>query len=127
MTGLVYYIMMFCLPQTEIFPCSVFYREIYFERTTKQYNRPEGAFTKSSRGYRCIDSSVSCPRRLSLACLRDEFESWPTRYGSGVRGVSGIRQGTPDAVEKLRGTDLYRGWIGATVRPETPFWHSSTV
>ena len=66
------------------------------------------------------------PRPLSLACLRDEFESCATRYGSSVRGVSGIRQGTPDAVEKLRGTDLYRGWIGATARPETPFWHSMT-
>ena len=43
-----------------------------------------------------------------------------------VSGASGGGPGRQFPVEKLRGTDLYRGWIGATVRPDTPFWHSMT-
>ena len=50
----------------------------------------------------------------------------PLRFQRSGGGIPGIGQGTLDAVEKLRGPDFYRGWIGATVRPHTPFWHSMT-
>ena len=44
----------------------------------------------------------------------------PARYGSGVRGASGIGPGRLISVEKDRGMDLCRGEIDATLKLETP-------
>ena len=46
----------------------------------------------------------------------------PFRGGSRVRGRPGTALGTPESVEKLRGTDLHRGRSGATLKVQTPSW-----
>ena len=46
-------------------------------------------------------------------------EAVPARYGSGVRGVSGICPERHISVEKDRGTDPCHGEMGATLNPDT--------
>ena len=85
--------------------------------------RPVGVFSKSGREYRSIDSE--CPaidgRRTdgrsvgSLGCLAAWLASCATRDGSSIPAAPGKVIERLNSVEKLRGTDLWHGQIGATL------------
>ena len=56
---------------------------------------------------------------ISLGRAGLSLEAVPTRYGSGVRGASGIGPERLFSVEKDRGTDPCHGEIDATLNPDT--------
>ena len=79
--------------------------------------RPIGAFSKSRPTLPCMVSGCADDDDgRSLGCLESSMADCATRNGSGIERVLAEGIEVLISAEKLRGTDLDLGEIGATAR-----------
>ena len=81
---------------------------------------PQGHFRRAGRHYLVGFQDVT-PVRRSLGCLESWMAECATRYGSGIERVLAEGIEVLISAEKLRGTDLCLGEIGAPTRRQTRF------